>query len=48
MEEHSDTNLKYTDDDIIQLLEFLVDYILVVFRGKGFQQIVDIPMDTFS
>ena len=48
MEEHSDSNFKYTDDDIIQLLEFLVDNIFVVFRGKGFQQKADIQMDTFS
>ena len=28
------------------MLEFLVDNIFVVFRGKVFQQIVDIPMGT--
>ena len=37
---------KYTEDDIINMLEFLVDNIFVVFGGKVFQQIVGIPMGT--
>ena len=44
--EHSDSKNKYTEDDIINMLEFLVDDIFVVFRGKVFQQIVGIPMGT--
>ena len=36
----------YTEDDIINMLEFLVDNIFVVFGGKVFQQIVGIPMST--
>ena len=31
---------KYTEDDIINMLELLVDNIFVVFGGKVFQQIV--------
>ena len=44
--EHSDSKNKYTEDDIVNMLEFLVDNIFVVFGGKVFQQIVSIPMGT--
>ena len=37
---------KYTEDDIIKMLGFLVDNIFVVIVGKVFQQIVGIPMGT--
>ena len=43
VKEHSD---KCTEDDIINILEFLVENIFVVFRGKVFQQIFGIPMGT--
>ena len=46
IKEHSDSKIKYTEDDIINMLEFLVDNIFVVFGGKVFQQIVGIPMGT--
>ena len=46
MKEHSDSKNKYTEEDIIKMLEFLVDNIFVVFAGKFFQQIIGIPMDT--
>ena len=46
VKEHSDSKNKYTEDDIINILEFLVDNIFVVFGGKVFQQIVGIPMGT--
>ena len=45
VKEHSDSKHKYSEDDIIKVLEFLVD-IFVVFAGKVFQQIVGIPMGT--
>ena len=35
MKEHSDSKNKYTEEDIIYLLEFLVD-IFVAFAEKGF------------
>ena len=44
--EHSDSKNKYTEDDIINMLEFLVDNMFVVFGGKDFQQEVGIPMGT--
>ena len=46
VKEHSDSKNKYTEDDIVNMLEFLVDNIFVVFGGKVFQQIVGIPMST--
>ena len=46
VKQHSDSKNKYTEDDIINMLEFLVDNILVVFGRKVFQQIVGIPMGT--
>ena len=46
MNEHSDSKNKYTEEDIIKMLEFLVDNIVVVFAGKVFQQIIGIPMGT--
>ena len=46
VKEHSDSYSKYSEDDIIKMLEFLVDNIFVVFAGKVFQQTVGIPMGT--
>ena len=46
VKEHSNSNKKYTEEDIIKMLEFLVDNICVVFEGKVFQQIIGIPMGT--
>ena len=46
VKEHSDSKHKYSEDDIINMLEFLVDTIFVVFAGKVFQQTVGIPMGT--
>ena len=46
VKEHSDSKNKYTEDDIINMLEFLVDNIFVAFGRKVFQQIVGIPMGT--
>ena len=46
VKEHSDSKHRYSEDDIIKMLEFLVDNIFVVFAGKVFQQIVGILMGT--
>ena len=46
MKEHSDSKNKYSEDDIIKMLKFLVDNIFVIFAGKVFEQIVGIPMGT--
>ena len=44
--EHSDLKSKYTEYDIINMLESLVDSMFVVFGRNVFQQIVGIPMGT--
>ena len=46
VKEHSDSKNKYSEDDFIKILEFLVDNIFVVFAGKVFLQTVGIPMGT--
>ena len=46
MKEYFDSKNKYSEDDIIKMLAFLVDNMFVVFTGKFFQQIVGIPMRT--
>ena len=46
VKEHSDSKSKYSEDDIIKMLEFLVDNIFVVFAGIVFHQTVGIPMGT--
>ena len=46
VKEHSDSKNKYSKDDIMKMLEFLVDNIFVGFAGKVFQQTVCIPMGT--
>ena len=38
VKEHSDSKNKYTEDDIINMLEFLVDNFFVVFGGKVFSR----------
>ena len=45
VKKHSDSNSTFTEDDIINMLEFQVD-IFVVFGGNVFRQIVVIPMGT--
>ena len=37
---------KYTETDIVKMLEFLIDNIFVEFGGFMFQQTVGIPMGT--
>ena len=46
MEEHSDSKNKYSEGDIIKMLEFLFDDIFVGFAGKVFQETVGIPICT--
>ena len=38
IKEHSDSKNKYTEDDIINMLEFLVDNIFVVFGERFFNK----------
>ena len=48
MKEHFESNSKYTEYDIISLLEFLVDNIFVDFRENVFQEILGIPKGKIS
>jgi hypothetical protein len=43
---HSKANYKYKQDEIIQMLDFLIDNIFVLFGGRVFQQTIGIPMGT--
>ena len=43
---HSDFTKKFSETDIINMLEILTDNIFVIFGGRVFQQTVGIPMDT--
>ena len=44
--EYSDSTKKFSETDIINMLEFLIDNIYVIFGGLVFQQTVCIPMGT--
>ena len=46
MKEHSDSKNKYTEEEIIKMLELLVDNFFVVFAGKVVQQIIGISIGT--
>ena len=46
MKENSDSKNKFSEYDIIKMLEFLVDNIFVVFAEKVVQQTVGIPIGT--
>ena len=46
VKEHSDAKQKYTEQDIVGMLEFLIDNIFVEFGGLIFQQTIGIPMGT--
>ena len=41
---HSDSTEKFSETDIINMLEFLIDNIFAIFGGRVFQQTVGIPM----
>ena len=44
--DHSDSNKKFSETDIIKMLDFLTDNIFVTFGGYVFQQTVGIQMGT--
>ena len=46
VQHHSDSTQKYTEVDIKNMLEFLIDNIFVMFGDQVFQQTVGIPMGT--
>ena len=46
VKEHTDSTQKYTEDNIINMLNFLIDNIFVEYGGIIFQQTIGIPMGT--
>ena len=46
MKNNSDSNKKFSETDIIKMLDFLIDNIFVTFGGRVSQQTVGIPMGT--
>ena len=44
--DHSDAPQKYSDADVIKMLEYLIDNIFVEFGGRIFQRTIGIPMAT--
>ena len=43
---HWKANNTYKQDEIIQMFNFLIDNIFVLFGGRVLQQVIGIPMDT--
>ena len=43
---HSDSTKKFSETDIFNIFEILIDNIFVMFGGRIFQQTVGIPMGT--
>ena len=46
VKEHSDSKNKFSEADVVNMLECLIDNIYVEFGGLVFQQVVGIPMRT--
>ena len=46
VKEYSHSKFKYTENDIISMVNFLIDNIYVEFGGVMFQQTIGIPMGT--
>ena len=44
VQNHSDSTKMFSETDIINILEFLIDNIFVIFGGRVFQQTIGIPM----
>ena len=46
--DHSDGPQKYSDADVIKMLEYIIDNIFVEFGGRIFQQTIGIPMGIWN
>jgi len=46
VKEHTTCKAKYTEDDIINMINIFIDNIFIEFGGRIFQQNVGIPMGT--
>jgi len=45
-EYHTNSKRKYTEDDVVNMINCLIDNIFIEFGGRIFQQTVGIPMKT--
>ena len=43
---YSKSDKKYTEDEIVNMMEFLIDNLFVQFGGRVFQHTIGIPMGT--
>jgi hypothetical protein len=48
VKDYSDSTKMFSETDIINMIEFVIDNICVIFGGRAFQQAVGIPMGTNS
>jgi len=46
VKDHTNSKTKYTEDDIVNMINFLTDNIFIEFGGRIFQQTAGIPMGT--
>jgi len=46
VKDHTNCKTKYTEDDIVNMINLLIDNIFIEFGGRVFQQTVGIPMGT--
>jgi len=46
IQDQTNCKIKYTEDDIVNMINFLIDNISIEFGGRIFQQTVGIPMGT--
>jgi len=46
VKEHTNCKTKYTEDEIVDIINFLIDNIFIEYGGRIFQQTVGIPMGT--
>jgi len=46
VKDHTNNKTKYTEDNIVNMINFLIDNIFIKFGGRIFQQTVGIPMGT--
>jgi len=46
VKDHTNCKTKYTEDDIVNMINFLIDNIFIEIGGRIFQQTIGIPMGT--
>jgi len=46
VKEHTTSKTKYTEDNIVNMINFLIENIFIEFGGRIFHQAVSIPMGT--